>query len=788
MRAAVALPLLLYGCCSSTAALPAITEFTFRADIARAELAGDEDPALLVLTTEGALFVSSESDRSFKQSVLDCPSSYAPPRDFVVNGYDHDVVVVLGGKCSWVSDSSGDVWRAFELPAPPSRGPKWGVAVHEVMFHPYNSDAFIATSRSDACSRGAKGRGDEGECMTTAFVTRDLGTSFKVLRTHIGQIDWDSARDDGVKADSILAVVSRKRPHQAVIDDDDDDAFDVVQTADDFWTHRVLLPHATAFFVRESFVFAAQARWRRGGGGRKADDIELMVRSPELGREFVSARLPFKISQRQFSVLDTRFGHVFIHVRHGASPFGSVYSSDATGANYSLSLPYALLDAKARVDFAVVQGLEGAFVANIVSNADAVDGAGAGATPPVQLRTMLTVDQGREWTPLRAPSRACAGTCSLHLAGVTSVKGRVYSSEAAPGLVLAVGNEGDYLFDMHTGTNTYLSRDGGQSWELARAGSRVYELGNHGNIIVAADDVAATTRLEYTLDQGLNWTAVDFAKTPVRVHDIVAPAGETVLYLLGSRESSFGRGGAVWTLDFSKEHARACEGTEVGQLGGDVSDFEAWAPSNGRCVMGRKMEVVRRKRDAACFTDIDEGDTTELRFDCPCTAADYECSVGYVRDHDGVCVRDAAVDLNYTLAQPRFCPVGTSFDVSRGYRKLAGDSCTLADDDDDAVVAAMYEPAKVACKGRSVMGVGLRGWAVLLLFAALAVGVSRRDTKWRQRLADAAVRFGNRALGRFAYHDVRMVPDFSDNFATEFEWEDAGPRLQDDGEEDGDDV
>jgi len=40
----------------------------------------------------------------------------------------------------------------------------------------------------------------------------------------------------------------------------------------------------------------------------------------------------------------------------------------------------------------------------------------------------------------------------------------IYSSERAPGLILATGNEGLYLAQKTQQVSTYLSNDGGHSW------------------------------------------------------------------------------------------------------------------------------------------------------------------------------------------------------------------------------------------------------------------------------------------------------------------------------------
>ena len=61
-----------------------------------------------------------------------------------------------------------------------------------------------------------------------------------------------------------------------------------------------------------------------------------------------------------------------------------------------------------------------------------------------------------------------------------------YTHESAPGLIMAVGNTGAYLDVNADEVCTWLSRDGGLSWEDVREDAHIYEFGDHGGIIVSA--------------------------------------------------------------------------------------------------------------------------------------------------------------------------------------------------------------------------------------------------------------------------------------------------------------
>ena len=58
---------------------------------------------------------------------------------------------------------------------------------------------------------------------------------------------------------------------------------------------------------------------------------------------------------------------------------------------------------------------------------------------------------------------------------------------------MAVGNLGQSLNRLHPDQiNTYLSRDGGMTWEEVKKGSHIYEFGDHGGLIVMANNLEAT--------------------------------------------------------------------------------------------------------------------------------------------------------------------------------------------------------------------------------------------------------------------------------------------------------
>ena len=66
--------------------------------------------------------------------------------------------------------------------------------------------------------------------------------------------------------------------------------------------------------------------------------------------------------------------------------------------------------------------------------------------------------------------------------------GPVYSSQNALGIIIATGNVGKYLSMKEDQVNTFLSSDGGHTWKEIFKGSHIYEVSDHGGLLVMAKD------------------------------------------------------------------------------------------------------------------------------------------------------------------------------------------------------------------------------------------------------------------------------------------------------------
>ena len=383
--------------------------------------------------------------------------------------------------------------------------------------------------------------------------------------------------------------------------------------------------------------------------------------------------------------------------------FANVYLSGADGRLYSLSLRHVIKDFKGMSDFERINGVDGVYVANVADTdaeptmtlaggLQAIFGASSDGMIPA--KSLITFDKGALWEPIRAPKKDSRGhlirceKCSLHLNGKTSHQfGPVYSSPSSTGLIMATGNVGHHLHSRPDEVNTYFSRDAGRNWEEILKGSYIYEYGDHGALMVLADNTKASREVIYSWNEGLNWTHFEFWDHAIEVENIITePSGTSQIFILYGRRHDKG---VLMQLNFETLHQRRCLG--VNAPGSDTSDYEEWIPSDelreGKCLLGRKVTYTRRKRDARCFNGHDY-DHKQRSKSCQCLRTDFECDFGYQLTEKKTCERVPDMPVS-GFGAPEGC--SGFFTVTRGYRKVPGDFCEGG--------GGEWEPTRQGCPG-----------------------------------------------------------------------------------------
>jgi len=336
--------------------------------------------------------------------------------------------------------------------------------------------------------------------------------------------------------------------------------------------------------------------------------------------------------------------HIFVPA---IGSFGHVWMLDMVSLELEPSLTYVMAEG-GQASWQNIDGVPGIAIANRMvfdpqeefNPLGVHPDAGILATPK-GIRTMQTFDFGAVWTPLEAPQcPRSAGKC--HKGDLRLHLKHWVTCAAAPGIVLAVGNEAAYrrLHPMSDGDAVFISLDAGLRWKNILPGHWRVNMLARGDIIVAM----MFNEVKYSVDHGSSWSTASVT------------SGNN--FALATHPSHLGYlalvtdGSTVKPLDFSAVLPKECN--EVGSGGlTPESDYERWSPADmfedahptkrRVCLQGIRTSFVRRKSSRACRSKVPQFGKEERP--CACTLEDYRCSLGYARNSTGPstkCVKSTA--------------------------------------------------------------------------------------------------------------------------------------------------
>ena len=395
------------------------------------------------------------------------------------------------------------------------------------------------------------------------------------------------------------------------------------------------------------------------------DHVQLEV-STDSGETFNPICFPENIRAKSFTIFDfdaVQKGPDFISIDHaeeetsaveGAAPMGNLYAADDSLRLFSLSLRRNVRE-RGVADFSGVAGMNGVFIANQISrdafkstyNYNDVDYSS-------YYQTLQSFNGGGVWRYIPAPKKDANGNdiqgctvtddsktvCSLHLHGESAWSGgenwetrfgAVYSHQSTPGVIISTGNVGNVLSKEASEVNTYISRDGGYTWEETLQGPHIYEFGNFGALIVAAKEssVGQTDEVWFSRDVGKCWEGPIKLSKPINVHNIrtdVVQKG-SVFVIHGedvTKSESYQASGIAYVIDF--DNLLLSNSTFRVDKCDEKNDYETWflnIPNQKECNMGEKVERRRRKRYARCL-NLEDGVVSELQdtvFNLTCASA-----------------------------------------------------------------------------------------------------------------------------------------------------------------------
>mmetsp|Transcript_55401 Transcript_55401/g.129702 ORF Transcript_55401/g.129702 Transcript_55401/m.129702 type:complete len:849 (-) Transcript_55401:182-2728(-) len=675
-----------------------VKEVVFDSAVADIKWLGPEAKIVLLQTQKGRLYRSSNGGDTWTDMTddlkVDMPGMTATSiniNQIVTSPADPMTVLVVGSRLHhFLSTTGGATWTRLRLKA----------TIHTFVFHKTRPKWAMLSTWSAQCDRTDKklgdGDGDRGPCNHMLYVTKDMGKTFQMVASYVVQFSWGEVVHK--QEDRIYFTHFRKK------DGDQPKLTLWSQLVDFSYTDDAgsrttrLIYKGNKFLISNSYIFVAKLK------DAGTQTVSLMV-SSDGGRTFEAAKLPQELEEKSYTVLDTAEGTVMLHVNHGTKePYGvgNVYVSDKDGTRYSLSLPNNVRSTTGDCEFDRVLSLDGVYIANFKDiqragdSNDALDQDDEEESMVTQVdskrdtkkkgkdesvvRTVISFDKGGVWSYLKPPRVDSVGKqiecppdrCWLHLHGVTNFHNYApfYSLESAAGIIMGTGNVGPYLRFEPDQINTYLSRDGGLTWAEAHKGAFIYEFGDHGGLLVMADDIRKTKQVVFSWNEGQSWYDFELSNLALEVDNIVTEpnATSTKFLLYGTRGDS----GVVYHLDFEALGQPLCKG--VWAADSVSSDYETWTPTDGRaserCMLGRQMTYTRRKQTSECFNG-EKFERPVTRKNCQCTEEDYDCELGFSR-------KIGSTECRFTdesvMTVPDKCTTSGFYYVD-AYRKVVGDSC-----------------------------------------------------------------------------------------------------------------
>lgn len=654
----------------------------------------------IALNSEGKAFISRDEGLTWKN----IPSIQQGIRIYQSPASRDAVFIPSSSSLCYLSLDKGNTWKSFSVPI---------YVDYPIIWHPLQKGFALGLASN-----------------YQLYLTKDFGESWSGLRLkNVRQYSWGDAGRDQISFSRVYAIVQSFN------------TLDFIQTDNYGESTQIILRNCFKFLFLQYQIFG-------GVFVPYSTEISLHV-SPDLGKankRFFEAQFPFGdfLDEKGYAILNDDTGSVFMGVNHDnlLTGWGNLYTSDAMGVRYSLSQErisrYALY-----YDFESVKDLEGIHLINLVAKYE--------TNQPSKLRTRFSFNNGGDWVALKPPHFdsnnqpiKCSGDCALQLHGISSLgadsyHAPFYSRENAIGIILSTGNVGEYLSYTDEEVNTYITSDAGVTWKELRKGSSIYEIADHGGIIVYADWKKKTNKIYYTLDQGKTSDFITLETGPIDIYNILAEpsaTGRNFIVLGGENNTEY-----VIGLNFSNVFPRECS----------QSDYENWSPQdlreslhNQSCIFGRTIVYQRKKPDAKCFNPSIFDHIVEVH-NCPCTEEDYECDIGYSRK-DEKCVLDGSPPKY----PPSYCPKGSYYSKTKGYRLIASDTCEGGLD--------LRPEGKYPCNKDSS-----KGWiiaVVIVLFVVLllvGVGFALKSETLREKIPFIAKL--NKGVG---YLGMRSAPDVDD--------------------------
>lgn len=576
-----------------------------------------EDESIIIATEKDGIYISHDSGQTIRN--FDADDQIV---EVIFNPYFNSSAYFFGASGSlYVTNDRGNAFYVTELPEARQLG-------FPLEFNARDEDTFIYYGGQDCDSMF------NPDCHAVAFITKDGGETFTKLLDNAIHCEFaGSTFKHPVDENLIICQVKEKQSQKRSL-----------VSSNDFFENdkKVLFDSIIGYMSTGDFLVVAVP----------FANMELRAYVTVDGDEFAEARFPHDYlsdKQESFTVLGSQTGAIFVHVSTSdrkEAEYGVLMKSNSNGTSFVALETAVNRNRFGMVDFEKVEGLEGIILVNTVANPKK---ASEGSEDKL-LKSKITFNDGSDWDYLRPPSKDSEGKsyecgkksldkCSLHLHSYTEREDvrDTFSSGSAVGMLIGVGNVGEYLLP-EDACSTFLSTDGGETWkELLKEPSQ-WEYGDHGSVIVLVSRSAPTDILTYSIDSGKTWETFKFTEEKTIVKDIVTvPRDSALRFLLITESSSItGSSAKTYSVDFGGCFERQCKFSPQDP---DHDDFEFFAlgASDSQCLFGHQAKYLKKIKDDCFVGNLPLTDFFKITKNCKCARKDFECDYNYYKAPDGTC-------------------------------------------------------------------------------------------------------------------------------------------------------
>ncbi|KAB8356628.1 hypothetical protein FH972_024205 [Carpinus fangiana] len=623
----------------------------------------ESETILMTTQPDRSLFITQDHGKHWEK-----PESHGIEEEVLAiypnkNAYD-EVYFITNSDKVWYSKDRGEKMHHFKAPALPSKR----TAV--LKFHQLQPNWLIFIGCPESGSK-------EGPCMEqNAWYSTKGGEEWHLLLKGVESCEFMATESRADREKLVYCVAHENEnlrgPKQLL-------------SSEDWFEHsEKRFDDMVNFATMSDFIVVAK---------KDDDDHEFLNFETSVdGVTFSEAKFPpdFKVDhQTAYTVLDSSTGSIFVHVTTNSlqdQEYGSILKSNSNGTYYVRIIDYVNRDRDGYADFEKMLGLEGVSMVNQVANVEEVH---SGSNKKV--RSKMSFNDGADWSFIRPPGKdaddkyyECNGKkaseqelekCSLNLHGYVdrSDYRDTLSSPSAVGIMIGVGNVGEYLLPKKD-CDTFISNDGGITWQTAMKGPYMWEFGDQGSVIALVAENEPTNKLFYSRDEGDTWAEFEFTNEKVDVKDIsTMPLDGSRNFLIWAHAQ-----GRVWTfnIDFSPMLGEKCKFSRDKPIG--ETDYYLWTPTHpyetNQCLFGHEKEYYRKDVEKTCYNGPKIDQDRDLVKNCTCTRTDFECAYNYVRAADLSCQLIAGLEPEDPMAVCENKDT-LSYYVNVAYRKIPMDTC-----------------------------------------------------------------------------------------------------------------